>query len=109
MDERPTLLTTATDVVPADHPCLSGHFPGSPIVPAVVLLERIARVLAASTVCTRLCGVREAKFLRPVRPDQRFTIGLEPPSGGCVTLEVRDDDGLLASARLLVEPQADHG
>lgn len=107
VDEGWALPITAIDVIPADHPCLPGHFPGSPIVPAVVLLDRAARALAANAQDARLGGLLEAKFLRPIRPDQRFTIGLESPKDGCARLEIRDDQGFLASGRLLIERPAD--
>ncbi len=29
--------------IPADHPSLPGHFPGRPIVPAVVILDEVGR------------------------------------------------------------------
>ncbi|HYJ40237.1 MAG TPA: hypothetical protein VEW08_05565 [Steroidobacteraceae bacterium] len=60
-------------VVPADHPSLAGHFPGQPVVPAVVLLDA---VLAA--IRTRgdfvLRSIPVAKFLQPVLPDERVNL-----------------------------------
>ena len=33
--------------IPADHPALPGHFPGQPIVPGVVVLDRVVEVIEA--------------------------------------------------------------
>jgi len=39
-------LQTTLRIDPA-HPALAGHFPGNPIVPGVVVLERVAAALRA--------------------------------------------------------------
>lgn len=63
--------------VPAAHPCLAGHFPGNPLIPAVLLLE-----LVLNAVRTRrgpqwqLQRLLATKFLSPLRPDQPFEIVL---------------------------------
>ena len=63
-------------VVPADHPSLAGHFPGQPVVPAVVLLDA---VLAA--IRTRgdlvLRSIPMVKFLQPVLPDERVNLRIQ--------------------------------
>lgn len=66
---------TATGVIAPDHPCLAGHFPGHPVVPAVVLLDFAAGALGqALGRPVRLAGVPAAKFLNPLAPGQRFAI-----------------------------------
>jgi len=65
----------ASALVPAAHPCLAGHFPGNPIVPAVVLLERVLDAVQAwRGPQWRLQRLLSAKFLMPLRPDVRFEI-----------------------------------
>ena len=57
----------------ADHPSRSGHFPGQPLVPGVVLLEAaFAPLLAAGD--ARVTRVEAAKFLAPVHFDQEITV-----------------------------------
>lgn len=64
--------------VPADHPCLPGHFPGNPIVPAVVLLELVERALSdALTLPVHLIGLPAVKFLSPLLPGTVFEIVLD--------------------------------
>ena len=102
MSLRPTSLPPVSeDLVPADHPCLAGHFPGRPILPAVLLLDRAAVALEPGL---RVTGVSEAKFVRPGLPDQPFTIHLGALRAGRVAFEIRTRTGVLAHGRLTAEP-----
>ena len=68
--------------VPADHPMLPGHFPGHPIVPGAWLLAWIVAHAGRRLVLdggTRIvAGVKRAKFLRPLLPDQAFECVFKP-------------------------------
>ena len=67
-------------VVSADHPAFPGHFPGQPLVPAVVMLEQVAVALRAWR-GERLGRVAEAKFVAPLGPDQRAGLCLTEVQG----------------------------
>lgn len=67
--------------VPVDHPAFAGHFPGQPIVPGVVLLDRV--IWLAGTELgepTARCQVTQVKFLSPCGPgeDLRFCFSRSP-------------------------------
>lgn len=69
-------LETAFDV-PMLHPAFAGHFPGSPVLPAVVLLERV--IEAAEKLYGKPVHVAEmprAKFVSPLAPGDSATIRL---------------------------------
>jgi 3-hydroxyacyl-[acyl-carrier-protein] dehydratase len=93
--------------VPANHPSLPGHFPGEPIVPAVVILEEITAALAQWNSDYRLAGIRTVKFLAPLRPDQLFTIALSwrHDSDDEVDVSCGTEDGTIVQGRLLVRRQ----
>lgn len=55
--------------IDADHPSLPGHFPGNPVVPGVVLLDRIAAALERAG-AGRFARIGMVKFLAPLRPLQ---------------------------------------
>ena len=66
-------------VIDPAHPALPGHFPGNPVVPAVVLLERVAEAIeAALGPQARLVRLPSVKFLDPLAPGERFRIVIEP-------------------------------
>jgi 3-hydroxymyristoyl/3-hydroxydecanoyl-(acyl carrier protein) dehydratase len=55
--------------IPSAHPALPGHFPGNPVVPGVVLLDRIAAAIERAG-AGRLSCIDAVKFLAPLRPDE---------------------------------------
>lgn len=77
---------TARYSVDPSHPALSGHFPGNPIVPAVMLLRFAAQMLEYMGMrCTEF---ERMKFLRPVRPGELIDVSIAPPGGNHGTVEL---------------------
>lgn len=79
-------------VIDPAHPALPGHFPGNPVVPAVVLLERVAAAIEqAYGPQARLARLPAVKFLAPLAPGEPFRIVLERPRAGPIRFTlVRD-------------------
>jgi len=87
--------------VPADHPAFAGHFPGRPIVPGVVLLDRaisLAEAWLGSAVADWQIG--NAKFLNPVGPGETLEFTLKTGIGATIAFTVRAGERLVASGSL---------
>lgn len=80
--------------VGADHPSLPGHFPGSPLVPGVILLEQVALALRDWR-GQRLARVADAKFVAPLLPGQQAQVTLSDANGR-LRFEIRRGVELLA-------------
>ena len=93
---------TAAGVIAPEHPCLAGHFPGEPVVPAVVLLDFAARALSdALGRRVRLTAVPAVKFLHPLRPGQMFFVDLQIDEPRCSARFTAQATGVeLAQGRL---------
>lgn len=63
--------------IPADHPCLPGHFPGRPLVPGVVLLERVLEEIEATHGTLGALRLPQVKFLQPLLPGEEARVELE--------------------------------
>jgi 3-hydroxymyristoyl/3-hydroxydecanoyl-(acyl carrier protein) dehydratase len=88
-----------TDGFLADSAFLDGHFPGNPIVPGAVILGYLAARLAAVDLV--IAKVTRMKFLRLLRPDVPMEITVATRGDG-VRAEFRDQDGVVASASLIL-------
>ncbi|MBS1141213.1 MAG: hypothetical protein H6R13_2666 [Proteobacteria bacterium] len=87
--------------VPADHPAFAGHFPGNPIVPGVVLLDRailFAEQLLGQTDLDWQVG--NAKFFSPVGPAETLVFALETKASGSIAFTVRAANRDVASGSL---------
>jgi 3-hydroxymyristoyl/3-hydroxydecanoyl-(acyl carrier protein) dehydratase len=69
---------TASVRIAANHPSLPGHFPGQPIVPGVVLLDRV--LIEAERWLQRSVhpsSLPNAKFTAPLLPEQDAQLQLK--------------------------------
>ena len=75
--------------VPVDHPAFAGHFPGTPIVPGVLLLDRTVQVISEATgLAPDALTIRSVKFLSPVGPEETVVIEHRVATNGTVHFEI---------------------
>ena len=88
--------------IPHDDPCLAGHFPGRPLVPGVVLLERVLAAIEAGGAIAGPLRLPQVKFLQPLLPGQDARIELEGAAPRW-KFRVLYGDALVASGELVAE------
>ncbi len=62
--------------IPADHPSLPGHFPGRPIVPGVLLLERVLDAIESRHGPLGPLRLPPVQFVQPLLPGETASIDL---------------------------------
>ena len=77
-----------TLTVAASHPALEGHFPGAPIVPAVVLLDEMVRAIETQGGAGAGWRIGAAKFVKPVRPGELLSLERERLANGSIRFSV---------------------
>lgn len=96
------------DIAP-DHPAFAGHFPGTPIVPGVVLLDAVVHAvmrmrcgLAAGPegAMVESCQIVTAKFLSPVGPGEALTISLNTAASGNIRFDITGGNRKIATGSL---------
>lgn len=94
-------MPTENFIVDAGHPTLAGHFPGTPIVPGVIILSEVVR--RAQTLGHRVVGIPNVKFTAPLLPGESCSIALESGRPGQCRFQVEGGQGVLASGVLAIE------
>lgn len=91
-------------LIRGDHPSLPGHFPGTPLVPGVIILDEVVAALNEWRQNLQLSGIQSVKFLAPLLPDQPFTISLSTVSkrSGEISFCCRAKERVIAEGRLAV-------
>jgi 3-hydroxyacyl-[acyl-carrier-protein] dehydratase len=97
---RSATIPGANLCIDAQHPSLPGHFPGHPLVPAVMQLEAVAGMIRARH-SLRIARIIDAKFVAPLEPGVEAEICLEGGPPLC-RFEIRSATGVLAHGRVEV-------
>ena len=94
----------AIRIIGANHPSLPGHFPGTPLVPGVVILDEVLAALIEWRQDSQLTGIRLVKFLAPLQPEQVFTISLSAKNEYAAEINFccRAEDRIIVEGRLEV-------
>ena len=88
-----------------DHPRLPGHFPGKPIVPGVVLLERVIEAIEAAHGPLPPLRLPQVKFMQPLLPAEHAEVQLDGAAPRW-RFRVTRADVLLASGEIVAQTTA---
>jgi 3-hydroxymyristoyl/3-hydroxydecanoyl-(acyl carrier protein) dehydratase len=76
-------------IVPLDHPAFSGHFPGTPILPGVILLDTVLHAITAATgIALDICEISSVKFLSPANPGDELVIQHVISTSGTIRFDI---------------------
>lgn len=88
------------------HPSLPGHFPGTPVVPGVVLLSEILAEQRRLLPGLQVMGIKKLKFLRMLLPEQGFTVEFGEPAAESLRFKCWQDGAVLAEGNLALQANA---
>lgn len=94
--------------IPHDHPSLPGHFPGRPVVPGVVLLDRVFAAIEAAHGPLAAAQLPQVKFLQPLLPGEPARVELDSSAAQAGSRRwrfrvLREDGVLLASGEAVTQ------
>jgi len=91
----------STFSIAGDHPALAGHFPGRPVVPGVVILDRVLDAVEAAHGPLGALRLPQVKFTAPLLPGQQARIALQAQATPARwRFRVERDGQLLASGEI---------
>lgn len=82
---------------------LAGHFPGNPVIPAVVLLNELLEGVAAIYPDRHVAGFKQVKFHKPILPGEQIRIDLKPVKMDGIDFQAYWGDSVVFSGELIWE------
>lgn len=94
-------MTSIPLSLPVPHPATDGHFPGTPILPGVVLLDEAVRVIEAVTgTQATIWRISSVKFLSPAGPLEPLRLEHERLGSGAIRFTVSTADRVVATGQM---------
>ncbi|MCK4710565.1 MAG: hypothetical protein KAU21_18265 [Gammaproteobacteria bacterium] len=91
--------------IPVDHASLAGHFPGNPVIPGVVILQKVLRTITLEKPSTHYKIVM-AKFLQPLIPPATLTVYLSASSENRINFKAMVDKDVISNGIIEINEQS---
>ncbi|MBO4674775.1 MAG: hypothetical protein J5601_01635 [Elusimicrobiaceae bacterium] len=89
--------------VPADFPAFKGHFPGNPLLPAVVQISFCVDALnRLKNRPLELTQVLRAKFINPILPQTTIRVSIQPKAENTWIFSLHSDDEKTKFSQLIL-------
>lgn len=90
--------------IASDHPAFAGHFPGTPIVPGVVLLDEALHAIGTAIGADfSACQISTVKFLSPVRPGEPVQVRVETLNSGAIKFDIVSGERKVATGSIRLQ------
>ena len=92
-------------IIPAEHPALTGHFPGHPIVPGVVIIDEIMTLINEYNESLKLESISYMKFSLPLQSGQVCRMLVNISNYDSVTIECQVNGRAITKGKLVLQMQ----
>jgi len=85
------------------HPSLKGHFPGNPIVPGAVILDKVISGLLSKDPTINIIGISSVKFHKFIRPHETIFVTVNRKKCDLLQFTCSSNDSVNVSGRICID------
>lgn len=94
---KPDETFSVERTIPQDHPCIAGHFPNAPIVPAALINACVHEELQLHFNGGDIVGASKLKFIAPILPAIAFHIKILPIKNASIPVSITQSGNICFS------------
>lgn len=86
--------------IKSSHPCLKGHFPNNPVVPAVIILDEVINILKTLKPDFIVEKIPTVKFTQPLLSEQQVLVEFKEKNNSTIGFTCSHNDVKLVAGQL---------